>query len=299
MLGDVKLMKFLEAMKDRVFEFCKKVYTVAYTSSYTDYLENRRKTKIVHEEAERYAQKLAIRTALKEGVLKYPGIDVSTVWKNVYKVHIFRKSGLSVDEETVAKVISAEQSWRKSSGHAFEELVKEISNLSLAETEIEIVLQKDLSMLIKADEIANEPRDIAWLEKQIKSAIFDLYALVNVDGKKYCFGCIQSKTSIRDRVTIDREPSLHAMKSFFWSVCVALDGDFLKMPKFNAMVNGGSTEFPENGWHGMYVLSDIDSDGRLYHTDFDLGLFTEHAKEAANYWRTQRQWFNLDWKANE
>ena len=286
-------------MKDNIFDFCKKVYTQTYTSSYVESLNKGKGTKAAKEDAERHAQKLAIRTALREGVLKYHDVDVIDIWKSVYKVHIFRKSGLSVDEETVAKVISAEQSWRKSSGHAFEELVKEISNISLADTDVEVVLQKDLSLLIKSDEIANEPRDIAWLEKQIAAAIFDLYALVKVGDKKYCFGCIQSKTSIRDRVTRDREPSLHAMKSFFWSVCIALDGDFLKMPKYNAMVNGGSMEFPENGWHGMYVLSEIKPDGRLYHTNFDLELFTKHAKEAACYWRKQRQWFNMEWKAKD
>ena len=124
------------------------------------------------------------------------------------------------------------------------------------------------------------------------------YAVVNVENKRFCFGCIQSKTSVRDRVTRDREPSIHAMQSFFWSVCIALDGDFLKMPKFKAMVNGGSAEFPENGWHGMYVLSDIQPVDRMYNCGFDLNLFTKHALEAAEYWLTQRQWFNREWKAN-
>lgn len=286
-------------MTDKIFDFCKGCYTDAYTSSYTDFLKDKKHTKEDKEKAERFSQKFAIREALKKGVAEFPDIEVSTVWKNVYKAHILRKSGLSIDEETVSKVISAEQSWRKSSGHAFEELIKEISNLSLEGTNVEIVLQTDLNTLIKANEIANEPRDLAWLEKQIDGAIFDLYAIMNANGKKFCFGCIQSKTSIRDRVTRDREPSIHAMKSFFWSVCIALDGDFLRMPKFNAMVNGGSIEFPENGWHGMYVLSKIHSDNRLYYTDFDLSLFTKHAIEAAKYWRKQRQWFNLDWKAKD
>ena len=87
------------------------------------------------------------------------------------------------------------------------------------------------------------------------------------------------------------------MQSFFWSVCIALDGEFLRMPKFKNMVNGGSEEFPENGWHGMYVLSDINNDDRVYHTSFDLDVFTQHAIQAAKYWRSQRQWFNQDWKA--
>lgn len=285
-------------MADTIFLYCKEAYNNAYQYAYSEFLEGKSQTKKVDEDAERYAQKAAIREALKNGVAHFQMQDVSDIWKSVYKVHIYRKSGLNVDEETVAKVISAEQSWRKSSGHAFEELVKELANLSLANTNVEVILQRDLSILLKADEIANEPRDIAWLEKQVENAIFDLYAVVTVEDKKFCFGCIQSKTSVRDRVTRDREPSIHAMQSFFWSVCVALDGDFLKMPKFKAMVNGGSTEFPENGWHGMYVLSDIEPIDRLYKCGFDLDLLTQHALQAADYWLTQRQWFNREWKAN-
>lgn len=62
-------------------------------------------------------------------------------------------------------------------------------------------------------------------------------------------------------------------------------------------IDGGSEEFPENGWHGMYVLSEIEEDNRLYHSGFDLDVFTKHAIKAAEYWRTQRQWFNQEWKA--
>lgn len=283
-------------MTDKIFEYCQERYISSYNSAFDEYKGQCGKSKKVFEDAERFAQKQAIRVALTEGVAKFPTEDVATIWKNVYKVHIFRKSGLSVDEETIAKVISADQSWKKSSGHAFEELIKEIAKLSLADTNIEVVLQKDLSLLLKAGEIANEPRDIAWLEKMVAGKIFDLYALVEVDGKKFCFGCIQSKTSVRDRVTRDREPSIHAMQSFFWSVCIALDGEFLKMPKYKCMVNGGSEEFPENGWHGMYVLSEIEEDNRIYHSSFDLDVFTKHAIKAAEYWRTQRQWFNQEWK---
>lgn len=285
------------SMPDNIFQSCQESYQAKYTSAFAEYRRDHGETKKALEEAERYAQKNAIRVALTEGVSKYPNVDVAIIWKNVYKVHIFRKSGLSVDEETISKVISADQSWKKSSGHAFEELIKEILSLSLAETSIEVLLQKDLSVLLKANALANEPRDIAWLEKMVTGAIFDLYALVTTDRGKYCFGCIQSKTSIRDRVTRDREPSLHAMQSFFWSVCIALDGDFLNLPKYNNMVNGGSEEFQDNGWHGMYVLSEINNDRRIYHSTFDLEIFTKHAIQAANYWRTQRQWFNQNWIA--
>ena len=185
----------------------------------------------------------------------------------------------------------------KSSGHAFEEMVKELSSLALHGTGVEIILQRDLNTLNKADELANEPRDVSWLKEQIKANIFDLYSILTVDDKKYCFGCVQAKTSIRDRVTRDREPSIHAMQSFFWSVVFVLDGDFLRLPKFVSMINGGSEEFPENGWHGMYVLSVKEANNRIYPLTMDFENFRSHALQAADQWLKRRQWFDRSWMA--
>ena len=160
-------------------------------------------------------------------------------------------------------------------------------------------MQRDLNKLIKNQKLNNEPRDISWLKEQIRASVFDLYAIIHTsDGKCFCYGCIQYKTSIRDRVTRDREPSIQAMRSFFWSTIIVLDGDFLKLPKFISMVNGGTAEYPENGWHGMYVLSEQYSQDRIYPIAPDLGSFREHAVKAANYWLTQRQWFNTEWRAD-
>ena len=151
-------------------------------------------------------------------------------------------------------------------------------------------------LMVKAGEIANEPRDISWIREQIKASVFDLYATYVDDGKRFCFGCIQSKTSIRDRVTRDREPSIAVMRSFFWSVAVVLDGDFLRLPKFKAMVNGGTPEYSENGWHGLYVFSDRHTGGRIYPAHADFSVFARHALAAAKYWKAQRQWFNIEWQ---
>ena len=41
------------------------------------------------------------------------------------------------------------------------------------------------------------------------------------------------------------------------------------------------------------------SDGRIYATDLDFKNFKEHAIQAAQYWLTQRQWFNADWNVEE
>lgn len=95
-------------------------------------------------------------------------------------------------------------------------MIKILGTAALHDSGIDILLQRDLNTLIKAQELSNEPRDISRLKEQIKASVFDLYTVVHTpDGKQFCYGCIQSKTSVRDRVTRDREPSMQAMQSFF------------------------------------------------------------------------------------
>ena len=247
---------------------------------------------------EKQAQKEAIKSALFCGIKKFPNVEVADIWRAIYETQVHRKSGID-DAEIIAKVISADQSWKKSSGHAFEEFIKSLGNSKLNNFGIEILLQRDLNELINQNQLDNEQRDINWIKEQIRASIFDLYAVLNTKtGKKLCYGCIQSKTSIRDRVTRDREPSIKAMQNFFWSTIIVLDGAFLRLPKFKAMINGGTTEYTENGWHALYVFSEQYSEDRIYPTDINLKYFTEHALQAANYWLKNRQWFNENWRAD-
>ena len=288
---------------NKIAQFCRAAYTKRYGERVKSLTKESQKgnpkkklSEIVVEGIEKAAQKEAIKYSFVESLKKFNNVSASEIWSHIYESHMLRKSGVS-DSLLISRIVSADQSWKKSSGHAFEEMIKSLASDALKNDNIEIVLQRDLSILIKAGEIANEPRDVSWLKEQVKSSVFDLYALIKKDGKTYCFGCIQSKTSIRDRVTRDREPSLHAMASFFWSAVIVLDGDFMKLPKFIAMVNGGTTEFPENGWHGMYELSGRAVQGRIYALDLDFSVFREHAILAADQWLTQRQWFDHKWVA--
>ena len=286
-------------MKTTCYSFCQKTYNKEYEKRLLGLLaehEGKTVSEPMSNDFDREAQKTAIKQTITKELTKYPDEPVSELWKSIYRAHLFRKSGIS-DIDTIEKVISADQSWKKSSGHAFEEMIKELASLSLRGTDIDVILQRDLNILIKAGEIANEPRDISWLREQIKANIFDLYSIITIEDKKYCFGCIQAKTSIRDRVTRDREPSIHAMQSFFWSAIFVLDGDFLRLPKFVNMVNGGSEEFKENGWHGMYVLSVKKQNDRIYPLTMDFDIFRNHTLQAAEEWQKRRQWFNKDWKA--
>ena len=280
-------------MTDKMFKaFSREIYNRVFAAELLKLANSGRKIK--NEDRERVAQKEAIKAAILQTVKRYPAVSVPQIWRGIYEIHVHRKSGID-DADVIDRVVSAEQSWRKSSGHAFEEIVKLLGNAALEGTGVEILLQRDLNTIIRAGELSNEPRDISWLNEQIDGSVFDLFATYTVKKERYCFGCIQSKTSIRDRVTRDREPSIAAMRSFFWSAAVVLDGDFLKNPKFSAMVDGGSKGFVGNGWHGMYVFAEHNRGERIYPLDIDFRKFAEHAVTAAKYWRKERQWFNADW----
>lgn len=276
--------KYYKSEYDRIFS------QVVSKSKGANLLDNKRN------EIETAAQKYAIKQSIIQGMRRFPS-QISFLWHSIYEAHVYRKSGLA-DLSVIQNVVSADQSWKKSSGHAFEEMIKELATIAMGDLPVEFVLQRDLNTLIKAGEIANEPRDISWLKEQIKGNIFDLFAITTYEDKKFCFDCVQCKTSIRDRVTRDREPSIHAMKSYFWSVVFVLDGEYLRNPKFQYMVNGGSEEFPTNGWHGMYDVSASYNIGRIYPLDLNFNLLRQHSERAVNDWLKQRQWFNHEWKAD-
>ena len=78
-------------MKDNIFEYCRNTYVSVYDESFVDYQNRHGDTRKAVEEAERFAQKQAIRIALTKGVTKFPNENVANIWKNVYKVHIRKK----------------------------------------------------------------------------------------------------------------------------------------------------------------------------------------------------------------
>ena len=146
-----------------------------------------------------------------------------------------------------------------------------------------------------ADVMMDTTEDIAGLSSWGKD--FDLYAIQSIHGETHVFGCIQSKTSIRDRVGRDVTFSRNAMDGLFWSAAVTLDGAFLNMPEFIHMVNGGGS-YSLNGWHGMYAMSGIqESNERIYKVDDSLNLFVDHAIAAARQFISDRRMLNHEWKA--
>ena len=281
-------------------DFCQQTYGDIFAREYLRFL-NGKTSQNAKTAAERDAQKVAIKETLKLALDRFsPACEAAELWRAIYVAHLKRKADITdlnaIDEEMIARVISADQSWKKASGHAFEAFIGEVANPTLQQYGIQFVLQKELSEMIRSGNIHNDEVDMIWLSQRIHTDVFDLYAIASWQERNYVFGCIQSKTSIRDRVTRDREPSLQAMNASFWSIAVALDGTFLAMPKFQEMVNGGGEDYADNGWHGLYVLSERYTAGRIYPVDKNLTLLVDHARQASETFMRARLRFNKTWR---
>ena len=283
--------------------FCEDKYNAIYHEKY-EHILNGRTSDNAKQTAEREAQKIAIKETFKDALTQFfPAHEAAELWKAIYVAHLKRKAGIldlnTIDEDVIKSVISADQSWKKASGHVFESYISETANPLLQPQSIRFVLQKELSQMIRDNNIHNDEVDLNWLRSRIHTDVFDLYALASRLDRNYVYGCIQSKTSIRDRVTRDREPSRQAMDAPFWSIAITLNGAFLAMPKFREMVNGGGTDYEANGWHGLYVMSEQYTNDRIYPIDSDLTLLIEHARQAAEAWMSARNRFDYTWKPRE
>lgn len=111
-------------------EFCAEVYGNTYTAEQERLIaeavaasRNGTISSSKAAEIETAAQKEAIKQATIAGIRHYADTEAALIWRAVYETHVHRKSGID-NADTIAKVVSADQSWKKSSGHVFEEMVK-------------------------------------------------------------------------------------------------------------------------------------------------------------------------------
>lgn len=280
-------------------EYTEKKYNEIFAKQYMLVLEGR-ESETAKTTAERRAQHTAMLVTFEDAYEKYSDTEnAADIWNSIYSAHLRRKVGAfdssDLNEEVIEGIISGAQSWKKCSGHVFEHFVVDYTRERLKKYNIRFLLQKELTSLIHEGKIKNDPSD--GIESMARSEDFDVYAVVNVNGNLLVFGCIQVKTSIRDRVGRDVSFSGPAMERHFWAPAVVLDGAYLAMPKFNMMVNGGGeTKYKENGWHGMYSMANIDTDDRFY-ADSKLELLIEHAEEAALKFTSARQRLDHYWRA--
>ena len=280
--------------------FCRELYESTWKQEFEKQLRGN-VSKSAEEAARLYAQRRAIDIVLVEALLRYsPTISEKDIWKAIgvtHKLNVADLGSFGIDkskqEAILDKVLSAHQSWIKASGHSFERYISNINNVDLEKNEIRFILQSELTQMIKNKELTNTEEDVTGLQSWGKD--FDLYAIQTIHGDTHVFGCIQSKTSIRDRVGRDVTFSNNAMGSLFWSAAITLDGAFLNMPEFIHMVNGGGS-YQTNGWHGMYAMSGIDgNNGRIYKVDDSLDLFVDHAIAAAKQFISDRRQLNNNW----
>lgn len=288
-------------MPETYKEFCARVYKETFDREFIDATTGEYSPAAIT--ASRLnAQRKAIDKVLIEALLTFPNVPENDIWEAIgitHKVNAAQLDDFGIpsiqQEEVIKRCLSAHQSWIKSSGHSFERYISNINNPDLERNEIRFILQSELTKLIRDNALVNTPEDIQGLKEWGKD--FDLYAIQSVHGETHVFGCIQSKTSIRDRVGRDVTFSHNAMDGLFWSVAVTLDGAFLNMPEFIHMVNGGGS-YASNGWHGMYAMSGIEGDnGRIYKVDDSLSLFITHAIAAARQFISDRRLLNGNWHA--
>ena len=284
--------------------FCKNTYNDTWQEEFVIETNRRNTDNAAALTAARLlAQRKAIDKTFVDALLKYsPTVSESEIWSAIaiaHKLNVANLGSYGIPEELHQSIfetcLSAHQSWIKSSGHSFERYISSIESDDLKRNEIRFILQSEMTKLIKEKALVNTPDDIEGLNSWGKD--FDLYAVQSVHGEQHIFGCIQSKTSIRDRVGRDVTFSRNAMEGLFWSVGVTLDGDFLNMQEFKHMVNGGGS-YPQNGWHGMYAMSGIsESNDRIYKADVGLNIFVNHAIQAARQFISDRRKLNAGWRA--
>lgn len=130
-------------------EFCGQLYNQIFVQVFSEVLGNRSSAN-ARTDAEREAQKQAIRLTFTQALAEYGDlVEAKKLWKAIYIAHLRRKTDINdlmpFDEEIIQKVISADQSWKKSSGHAFESFIFETINPLLASSDIRFVLQKELT----------------------------------------------------------------------------------------------------------------------------------------------------------
>ncbi len=288
-------------MSDDYREFCHKLYLATWEEEFQKKCQNQQNPSAI-QSARQAAQRQAIDKVLVEAFLKYsPKVSEGAIWKEIALIHKIHAAGLSEygiahgqQAEVIERCLSAHQSWIKASGHSFERYLSSIDSETLRKNEIRFILQSELTYMIRNNLLTNTASDIQGLRSWGKD--FDLYAIQSVHGDVHVFGCIQSKTSIRDRVGRDVTFSHNAMDGLFWSVGITLDGSFLNMSEFIHMVNGGGS-YQRNGWHGMYAMSGIEeSNDRIYKVGDTMELLIDHTVAAAKQFITDRRQLNAAWK---
>ena len=107
--------------------FCGKRYSDIYAKMYEEHLHGR-KSDVARKDSERLAQHDAILLTFEEAYRRYEDIaNAAQIWNAIYNAHLRRKAKIEnlseLDEEIIDSIISGAQSWKKCSGHVFEDYI--------------------------------------------------------------------------------------------------------------------------------------------------------------------------------
>ncbi|EFO81982.1 BsaWI endonuclease [Oscillochloris trichoides DG-6] len=196
-------------------------------------------------------------------ISNFSTIDRGTIWAILQKTHLHLFSNTLIPSKIIENIISAHQSWAKTSGTAFERFIA--NHLSNIIPDLTVVKPSDLATLKTKHSIKN-------IDKLIGRSEDDLMVVYKDINNMYLIGVIQAKTSVRDRIKMDASHSQIMLRAGLWSAHITIDPDnFLGKPKFRELADGVSVLGAV--WHGVYKLSSIVSESEGV---FDFDKLSTH-----------------------
>lgn len=287
---------------------CEREYQNAYNAEYAIQLGKRRK---LEKNRRKCARNKALDEAYGNVLVAYSAdiasgtIDDKDIWNELAIIHKRYAADLTtlgvpaaIQDQVIESVERARQSWVRSSGLRFEDhiLVAINTDPNLATWKVQVKRPKEVLKLIDAGKYSNDADDLDFIKRA--GDRFDLYIVQEIMGRQFVVGCVQAKTSIRDRVDRDCPFSRQAMERHFWSIAITLDGEFLNNPLYREMVNGKTGTMHEiNGWHGMYVLARVSTEDRIYKVDNTFSLLINHLNQALTKRAANTATFDNTWIA--
>lgn len=211
-----------------------------------------------------------------------PDEDPAVIWTTLQKIHYQIATGIRLPNYMVEAVVSAHQSWNKSSGTAFERFIA--ARMSEIMPQVSVIKPGEFEILKLTREVINAEKVLGNMED-------DLFVVYESDGETWLIGVLQQKASVRDRVKMDISHSKLMVEAGLWSALITVDPDnFLDVPKFRGFADGIS----EHGriWHGVYKMSATleESEGV-----FDISKLEAHLPQVVEAVINERM--NADWQA--
>ncbi|OPH54975.1 hypothetical protein BC351_30100 [Paenibacillus ferrarius] len=256
----------------------------------------------------------------------FPNENPGQMWRIVEKAHVYsylQSEGVDMDvfglkynikreileelffdDELISSFESAKQSWKRSSGIAWENFFE--GTFESEDDEIKVVNPRDLKKLLKGEHINNnegypaplhffDNEQKKYFESLLKKKDFDLFLLFysTYHRKWRLFGLIQCKTSIRDRMKINASTSKDAMNKNLWSILLALDPD--------SYLRGQYYEMAKTDWHGVYFMEkEVSVDDNIVRAPIDelQSKILNHANQVLQIITDKPEVINSSWRPN-